>query len=297
MSVKKNPLSDKAHELYKSGMKLVDIAAMLDVPPGTVRRWKSTHNWESECSDSKSERSGKRKKGKKPDIDDGTKGTLQNDDLTPEQQMFCVYYSRTFNAVQSYQKVYGCKYESAMVRGSELLRNVKVREEIERLKEIKRQQIIAGTDDIVELQMRIAFGDIGNYVTFGQKSVPVMAMYGPVQIENKETGKKETLMKDINVVQLNKSDRVDTQIIQEVKEGRNGVSVKLADKQKAIDWLTKFFEMNPDDRHRKEFDKRRLDLEMLKLEMQTKDGAEGAPEQDNFLDALNTSAQEVWSDD
>ncbi len=170
-------------------------------------------------------------------------------------------------------------------------------EEIERLKEIKRQQIIAGADDIVELQMRIAFGDIGNYVTFGQKSVPVMAMYGPVQIENKETGEKETLMKDINVVQLNESDRVDTQIIQEVKEGRNGVSVKLADKQKAIDWLTKFFEMNPDDRHRKEFDKRKLDLELLKLEMQTKDSAEDAPEQDNFLDALNSSAKEVWSDD
>lgn len=61
MAAKKNPLSDKAYELYKSGMKLVDIAAKLDVPPGTVRRWKSTHNWDgerSECGTSgKSERS------------------------------------------------------------------------------------------------------------------------------------------------------------------------------------------------------------------------------------------------
>ena len=61
MAAKKNPLSDKAYELYKSGMKLVDIAAKLDVPPGTVRRWKSTHNWDSERSETtpkkKSERS------------------------------------------------------------------------------------------------------------------------------------------------------------------------------------------------------------------------------------------------
>lgn len=61
MAAKKNPLSDKAYELYKSGMKLVDIAAKLDVPPGTVRRWKSTHNWDgerSECdTNRKSERS------------------------------------------------------------------------------------------------------------------------------------------------------------------------------------------------------------------------------------------------
>lgn len=61
MAAKKNPLSDKAYELYRSGMKLVDIAAELDVPPGTVRRWKSTHNWDSERSECdmnrKSERS------------------------------------------------------------------------------------------------------------------------------------------------------------------------------------------------------------------------------------------------
>mgnify|MGYP002956785654 FL=1 len=42
-------------------MKLVEIAAKLDVPPGTVRRWKSTHNWDNERSEctkkKKSERS------------------------------------------------------------------------------------------------------------------------------------------------------------------------------------------------------------------------------------------------
>lgn len=61
MAAKKNPLSDKAYEMYKQGKKLVDIAAELNVPPGTVRRWKSTHNWDgerSECdANRKSERS------------------------------------------------------------------------------------------------------------------------------------------------------------------------------------------------------------------------------------------------
>lgn len=274
MSAKKNPLSDKAYELYKNGMKLVDIATELNVPPGTVRRWKSTHNWDGERSETKSERSGKKKTGKKQPVDDGTKETLQNDELTAEQQMFCVYYSKTFNAAQSYRKAYGCKYETAMVNGCLLLRKTKVREEIERLKEIKRQQIVAGAEDIVELQMRIAFSDIGNYVTFGQKTVPVMAMYGPVQIKNKETGKKEPLMQEVNVVQLNESDMVDTQIIQEVKEGRNGTSVRLADKQKAIEWLSKYFLMHPDDKYKAEFDKKRAEVrddsaEQILANMQT----------------------------
>ena len=62
MAAKKNPLSDKAYQMYKQGMKLVDIATELNVPPGTVRRWKNNQNWDGERSESKandkSERSG-----------------------------------------------------------------------------------------------------------------------------------------------------------------------------------------------------------------------------------------------
>lgn len=288
LAAKKNPLADKAYEMYKGGMKLVDIADQLGNSPATIRTWKNRYKWdcnESETFQKKSETKRavpKEKNRSAIAADDGTKETLQNDDLTPEQQMFCIYYSRTFNAAQSYQKAYGCSYETAMVNGCLLLRKPKVRAEIERLKEIKRQQIVAGTDDIVELQMRIAFADIGNYMSFGQK-----------EIEDPETGMKYM----VSTVDLKESKDTDTQLLKEVKRGKDGVSVKLKDAQKAIDWLTKFFEMNPDDKHRKEFDKRKLDLELLKLEMQTKEGSDDMPEKDNFLDALNASAREVWSDD
>ena len=53
MAAKKNPLADKAYELYKSGMKLVEIANQLGKPEGTIRRWKNTYNWDNERSDSK----------------------------------------------------------------------------------------------------------------------------------------------------------------------------------------------------------------------------------------------------
>lgn len=246
MSAKKNPLSDKAYELYKHGMKLVDIATELNVPPGTVRRWKSTHNWESERSETKSERSDKQKKKKKPVTDDGTKETLQNDGLTAEQQIFCVYYSKTFNAAQSYQKAYGCSYESALCSGPRLLGNVRVRTEIERLKELKRQQIVTGTEDVVELQMRIAFADIGNYVTFK---------------ENEFTDPDTKKAISISAVKLKDSQDTDTQLIREVKEGKYGVSIKLEDRQKAINWLTKYFLMHPESKYRAEYEKKRAEAD------------------------------------
>lgn len=60
-----DPRIDEAKAMYLKGVKLVEIAHRLDLPEGTVRRWKSTHKWESERSDRKSERS-KRKRGAQP---------------------------------------------------------------------------------------------------------------------------------------------------------------------------------------------------------------------------------------
>ena len=296
MVAKKNPLIDKAYDLYKNGMKLVDIASQLNCSSATIRTWKNRYKWdENENKTFQKKNETKRNVSRKKTvlIDDGTRETLQNEDLTPEQQMFCIYYSRTFNAAQSYQKAYGCSYESAISNGSRLLTKDKVREEIKRLKEIKRQQIVAGTEDMIELQMRIAFSDIGDYLSFGREEVRIMGAFGPVK--DPDTG--EYITKEINAIRLNESEKVDTQIIQEIKQGKDGVSVKLADKQKAFDWLTNFFEMNPNDRHRKEFDKRKLELELIKMEMKTKDNSNDAADQDNFLEALNESAKEVWSND
>lgn len=181
---------EKAEQDYMAGMKYKEIAEKYDTTINTVKSWKKRYRWNRGEGAHKIEKVCTQKtKGapkKAVPIDDGTKETLQNSDLTPEQQMFCIYYSKTFNAAQSYQKAYGCKYESAMVRGSELLRNVKVRQEIERLKEIKRQQIIATEEDFVEIQMRIAFADIGDYLSFGREKVDVMGAFGPVK--DSETG-------------------------------------------------------------------------------------------------------------
>lgn len=52
--------------MYLQGQRLVEIASQLNLPEGTVRRWKCTHKWENERSDKKSERSPKRKRGAQP---------------------------------------------------------------------------------------------------------------------------------------------------------------------------------------------------------------------------------------
>lgn len=241
---------EKAEKDYMDGMKYKDIAEKYGTTINTVKSWKKRYGWSRGEGAHKAEKvCTQKQKGaprKEVSIDDGTKETLQNENLTPEQQMFCIYYIRTFNAAQSYQKAYGCSYENAMVEGSKSLRKPKVRAEIERLKEIKRQRIIADSEDIVELQMRIAFADMGDYVSFGQR-----------EFHDPETD--DTYM--VSTVDLKESKSTDTQLVQEVKQGRSGVSIKLADRQKAIDWLSRYFLMHPDDKYKAEYDRKRAEVE------------------------------------
>ena len=65
---------EQAEAMYRKGIKLVEIASQLNLPEGTVRRWKCTHKWDSERSDRNSERSVKNRgapKGNKNAADYG----------------------------------------------------------------------------------------------------------------------------------------------------------------------------------------------------------------------------------
>lgn len=64
----------------------------------------------------------------------------------------------------------------------------------------------------------------------------------------------------VSTVDLKESGNTDTQLIHEVKRGKDGVSVKLADKQKAIDWLTKYFLMHPESKYKAEYERKRAEV-------------------------------------
>ena len=73
-----DPRIEQARAMYLEGQKLVEIASHLNLPEGTVRRWKSTHKWESERSERKSERSHKRKRGAQPGNHNSAGGPPKN---------------------------------------------------------------------------------------------------------------------------------------------------------------------------------------------------------------------------
>ena len=237
---------EQAKTLYDKGRKLIDIANQLGIPEGTVRSWKNRYNWD--CNVAKEKRNvAKTKKNKKqnqeePSVDE-VSSIIENPELTDKQRLFCVHYIRSFNATKAYQKAYGCSYETAMVEGSSHLRNPKIKSEILKLKQERLNREFLSESDIFQKYMDIAFADITDYMTFGTEEVPVMAMYGPVKIKDPETGEEKQLTKIVNTVRFKDSSEVDGTILSEVKQGKDGASIKLSDRMKALQWLSDHMNM------------------------------------------------------
>lgn len=274
-----NEKVEKAHELYKAGMRLIEIADQLKVPAGTVRRWKSTYHWDgehqSERSEKKSERSENKKSVTKRAVADEVKQVIQNTDLTDKQQLFCIHYIRCFNATKAYQKAYGCDYATALVNGSRMLGNARIKDEILRLKQDRLNREFLSESDIFQKYMDIAFADVTNFMEFGNEDVDVIL----------DTGERKTIT--VSHVNIKNDADVDGTIISEVSKGKDGIKVKLADRMKALQWLSDHMGLATE--------KQKAEIALLKAKVRTDDGDEVAD--DGFLDALNGTAAEDWGNE
>lgn len=242
----KTPNYDLAYIDYCKGMKYKEIAEKYGVTINTVKSWKTRYKWSKDGKKSvhtKSKKVCTQNKNKKEPTESRVDQVIENPDLTDKQRLFCVYYIRSFNATKAYQKAYKCSYENAMQNGSRMLRNDKVKEEILRLKQERLNREFLSEADIFQKYMDIAFADITDYMTFGTEEVPVMAMYGPVKIKDPETGEEKQLTKIVNTVRFKDSTEVDGTILSEVKQGKDGASIKLSDRMKALQWLSDHMNM------------------------------------------------------
>ena len=240
----RDPNRDKAFEIYKKykgNIQNREISQKLNVPEKTISGWKCKDKWNQKMNGvlQKNTEYSEPKKNRKKDVAiEEVNQIIENSELTDKQRLFCIYYVRCFNATKAYQKAYECSYETAMVEGSKCLRKPKVKEEICKLKQNRLNQEFLSEEDIFQKYMDIAFSDITDYVSFKTEEVPVMSMKGPVEIKNQKTGQTEILKEKASVVRLKDSTTVDGTIVSEIRQGKDGVSIKLADRMKALQWLS-----------------------------------------------------------
>ena len=138
--------------------------------------------------------------------------------------------------------------------------------------------------------MDIAFADVTDYVSFGRENIQVMGAFGPVMVENKETGEKEVLEKEVNTVKFKQSEDVDGTLIMEVKQGKDGASIKLVDKMKALQWLADHMDIATAEQKAK--------IEQIRAKTAIMSGtSEEETEDDGFIEALKGEVADVWEEE
>lgn len=246
---------------YLAGMTFSKIAAKYGVSEGTIKSWAHRDGWKRP----------KKKYHTQPQLQqDATTGkeepcstvavamiysVEENDDLSDREKEFCLRYVKTFNATQSYLRSFNCSYAEANGKAYKLLKREAIVDEIKKLKAIKAAAILADPNDVLELYMRIAFADMTDFVSWGVD-------------ERKQ-----------NYRFLIPSELVDGQLVTEFRDG----CIKLADRMKALEWLSNYFEMNPYDKHRDEYERRKVELAEQQL---AKKYEQPERKENNLLDIL-----------
>lgn len=253
-----------AFEDYKNGMKQKEIAKKYGTTINTVKSWSRRYEW-----------SKKKKKGAHQNKSVHTKKEckkiaeeiVETSELDEEHQLFCIYYLKYHNKVKAYQKVKpNTPYNSACVMASRWSKQPAVIEEINRLKKELYEDALLDPHDIVQKYIDIAFADLNDYLEYGREEVPVI-------IKNPDTGEDEVLKRTVNMVKFKESAFADGTILSEVKQGRNGASIKLADRMKALDWLSKHMNITTEEQ--------KLKIEVLKKQLNTND------QEDNGVEIIN----------
>ena len=208
----------QAKSMYLKGLKLVEIASQLNLPEGTVRRWKSTHKWDNERSDRNCERS--HKKG--PPI--GNKNAVGNDGGAPANNKNAVktgeFETLFFDALEEDEK--------------QLIQMV----------QLDKEQLL-----LQEIQLL--------------------------------TVRERRMLKRIDAL---KHDKEGAERIPSIEDALTRVQ---SNRQKAIDSL-----------HRYGYDDARLELEIMKVELETmkQDNPDQEIEEDGFMAAMNGVASDVCGD-
>lgn len=239
------------------------LSRVAKVPQKYIREWMAEEDWDKDIKEDPEDR---------VKLTEKTKALLMSGaeefGLTEQEELFCYHYMKTFNATTSAIKA-GYSPSYAHNKAYRLLKEDKVKNFLNYIKAQRNEELFIDSMRVIQEYVRIAFADMTDFVKFGPSGVI-----------------------------LKTSDKVDGQMIVKVKEGRDGVSIELADKLTALSKLEKFLDVMPSDWKQK-VEEKKLELmeKKLELEKQKMDMGEDEPDDDGFLAALTGTVKEVWSDE
>jgi phage terminase small subunit len=156
---------------------------------------------------------------------------LDNAGIPDKWQLFIMYYLHSYNAYQAaYKAGYSTKNNAVAYT---ILNDERTKKAIKAIKEIMAVDLNLTAHDIIDMYKSAAFSDLTNVYEVGKT--------GWLKVKSLEG--------------------IDGRLIQEIKQGKDGIAIKLIDKKWALERLEKLFDIIPD---------KRLELDHKKYELNKK---------------------------
>lgn len=283
------PNWDEIREEFETSKKTFrELAEEFNVKESTLKSRKQREGWTRASKDAT-----RIFPTKKMQLDATGEEVINNGLLTERQKLFCLHYIKSFNGTMAAIKA-GYAQGSAHVTAHQLINNPKIQTEIRRLKGNVHQELMVDAQDVINIQLKIAFADITDYVKFGKSEEVLIDEYTgePLRYKN------GTIKKHIrNYIDFEDWDKIDGTIVSEVKQGRDGISVKMADRSKAIEFLTRYFDMVPDEHKDKLLELKTEELNIRKQESESRHGEPDKPDISAYVEALRGNIKAVFDDE
>jgi len=150
--------------------------------------------------------------------------------LTLKQELFCQYLVGGMKQREAYKKAFApprMKDKGISEHASVMANSPKIVARINELKNELKAENATTVNKVLEQLTKIAFSDITNFTSFGKNEITT----------------KDGRVLNVNYVDFKESKDVDGTIIQEVKQGKDGSSLKLSDRLKALELIGKHLGM------------------------------------------------------
>lgn len=249
---------EQAMELYAKGLKLIEIAATLKVPEGTVRSWKNRYDWDATLH--KKKRNVAKKKGGQPGNKNaeghGGTGPPGNKNAVKTGEFETLFFDCLDPEEKRLTEMVAPDKEQLLLQEIQLLtvRERRMLKRIEMLKNVEQSVV----DENTESEEQVPAGmSVTGYRSGIEKGKP-------------------TVLKEYEG------------ILGQIQSIEDALTRVQARRQRAIEALHKF---GYDDA-RLELAAMQLEFEMSKQDVQQEETGD-----DGFLFAMNTVAQEVWGDE
>lgn len=143
-------------------------------------------------------------------------GLARELELTEQEELFCYHFLISRNTTTAALKA-GWSPSYAHNKAYRLLKREGIQKFLTQLRIQRNEELFYDAVDLLQTYIKIANTNMSDYVSFGPEGVT-----------------------------LRPSEKVDGQMIAEIKEGRDGISIKLVDKHKALEVLAKYLGVTTD---------------------------------------------------